>query len=179
MMETYTAAVSSGPFDPRARTITVEIAPGPASIGTPNGMIPMSSFWMPSAFSAGVSRCWLRRACTMSRALSPSRIPPAVQGGRWRAVAIPGSAAETAGLVTGDQLVRINGRAILDGTDVTAVVRRIRAGTAVSVQVVRAGQPLTIRFTAGTYRQMRAVLTDLPEQTDRMRRIRAGLVTGR
>ncbi len=106
-------------------------------------------------------------------------IPPAVQGGRWRAVAIPGSAAETAGLVTGDQLVRINGRAILDGTDVTAVVRRVRAGTPVSVQVVRAGQPLTIRFTAGTYRQMRAVLTDLPEQTDRMRRIRAGLVTGR
>src|SRR6185436_20297020 len=39
-------------------------------------------------------------------------ITPAVQGGRWRAVAIPGSAAESAGLVTGDELVRINGRDI-------------------------------------------------------------------
>jgi hypothetical protein len=43
---------------------------------------------------------------------------------------------------------------------------------------MRGGQPLTIRFTAGTYDRVRAVLTDLPEQTDRMRRIRSGLVTG-
>ena len=104
-------------------------------------------------------------------------ITPAVQGGRWRAVAIPGSVAETAGLRTGDELVRINGRDILDGTDVTAAVRAVRAGTPVTVQVIRDGQPLTLRFTAGTYIQIGATLTDLPEQTDRMRRIRAGLLT--
>lgn len=105
-------------------------------------------------------------------------ITPAVQGGRWRAVAVPGSAAAAAGLVTGDELVRVNGRAIVDGSDVSAVVRAVRAGGAVTVQVIRAGQPVTIRFTAGTYQQTRAVLTDLPGQTERMRRIRSGILGG-
>ena len=58
--------------------MTVEIAPGPASIGTPSGMMPMSSFWIPSAVSIGVSRCWLRRAWTMSRAFRPMSTPPAI-----------------------------------------------------------------------------------------------------
>lgn len=106
-------------------------------------------------------------------------ITPAVQGGRWRAVAIPGSAAEAAGLVTGDELVRINGRDIDDGTDVTAAVGAVRPGGAMVVHVVRGGQPVTIRFNAGVYRQTRAVLVDLPDQTDRMRRIRSSLLTGK
>ncbi len=105
-------------------------------------------------------------------------ITPAVQGGRWRAVAVPGSAAQAAGLVTGDELVRVNGRDILDGGDVTAVLRGVGSGGPVTAQVMRAGQPVTIRFTAGTYRRVRAVLTDLPDQTDRMQRIRAGILTG-
>lgn len=105
-------------------------------------------------------------------------ITPAVQGGRWRAVAVPGSAAQAAGLVTGDELVRVNGRDILDGGDVTAVLRGVPSGGPVTVHVIRAGQPVTIRFTAGTYRRVRAALTDLPDQTDRMRRIRAGILTG-
>jgi len=129
--------------------------------------------WDDYVKAAGWSVRFVEQAAVDARIGS---IPPAVQGGRWRAVAIPGSAAEAAGLVTGDELVRINGREILDGNDVTIVVRGIRTGGPVSVQVVRAGQPLTIRFTAGTYQQVRAVLTDLPEQTERMRRIRSGLV---
>jgi len=105
-------------------------------------------------------------------------IPPAVQGGRWRAVAAPGSAAETAGLRTGDELVRINGRPILDGTDVSAAVRAVRAGAAVVVDVVRDGQPVTIHFHAGTYTRVRAQLRDVAAPTARMRRIRAGLLSG-
>jgi predicted metalloprotease with PDZ domain len=103
-------------------------------------------------------------------------IPPAVQGGRWRAVAAPGSAAATAGLRTGDELVRINGRTIIDGNDVTAIVRGIGRAARVVVDVVRDGQPLTIRFQAGTYQRVRAQLRDLPAPTARMLRIRAGLV---
>lgn len=106
-------------------------------------------------------------------------ITPAVQGGRWRAVAVPGSAAAAAGLLTGDELVRINRRVIVDGSDVTRAVRAVPAGGTVTVQVIRGGgQPLTIRFTAGTYQQTRAVLIDLPDQTERMRRIRAGILAG-
>src|SRR2546425_11413801 len=66
------------PLEAPVSTMTVEMAPGPASIGTPSGMMPTSSFSMPSACSAGVSFCWLRRACTMSSAFSPIRIPPAI-----------------------------------------------------------------------------------------------------
>src|SRR6267378_1972319 len=105
-------------------------------------------------------------------------IPPAVQGGRWRAVAAPGSAAERAGLRTGDELVRINGRPILDGTDVTAAVRAVGLGAAVLVDVARDGRPLTIRFSAGTYNRVRAQLRDVAAPTAKMRRIRAGLIGG-
>ena len=104
-------------------------------------------------------------------------IPPAVQGGRWRAVAEPGSAAAAAGLQTGDELVRINGRPIIDGTDVRDATRPIGAEAAVVIDVVRDSQPVTIQFRAGTYTRTRAQLRDLPSLTSRMRRIRAGLVS--
>jgi len=101
---------------------------------------------------------------------------PTVQGGRWRAVATPGSAAAGAGLRTGDELLRINGRGILDGSDVAAAVRSVPRGAVVTVDVVRDGQPLTIRFQAGTYQRVRAQLRDVPVQTTRMQRIRAGII---
>jgi len=103
-------------------------------------------------------------------------IPPAVQGGRWRAVASPGSVAEAAGLRTGDELVRINGRAIIDGTDVSAAVRAIGPRAPVLIDVVRDSQPVAIRFLAGTYSRVRAQLRDVAAPTAKMRRVRAGLL---
>src|SRR2546430_2055960 len=41
--------------------MTVEIAPGPASMRIPRGMIPTSSFSIPSAFCTAASRCALRQ----------------------------------------------------------------------------------------------------------------------
>ncbi|HWC73436.1 MAG TPA: PDZ domain-containing protein [Gemmatimonadales bacterium] len=103
-------------------------------------------------------------------------LPPAMQGGRLRAVVTPGSAAAVAGLRTGDELVRINGRRIIDATDVSAAVRAIGRNARVVVEIMRDGQPLVIRFRAGTYQRVRARLVDLPAPTEKMRRIRAGLL---
>ena len=61
------------------RAMTVEIDPGPASMGTPSGMMPTSSFSMACWVSDAVSLVCDRRACTMS---SPMRIminPPAMR----------------------------------------------------------------------------------------------------
>jgi hypothetical protein len=49
----------------------------------------------------------------------------------------------------------------------------------VEVDVVRDGQPVTIRFLAGTYDRVRAQLRDLAAPTAQMRHIRAGLLGGR
>ena len=103
-------------------------------------------------------------------------LPSPIQGSRWLANIPPGSAAAAAGLRTGDELVRINGRQIIDGTDASAAVRAVGRGQMVVVEVVRDSQPLTIRFRAGTYMRVHAALRDLPAQTPKMRRIRAGLV---
>ena len=73
--------------------------------------------------------------------------------------------------------MRINGRPIIDGTDVSAAVRAVGPRAEVVVEVVRDG-PLMIRFWAGTYNRVRAELRDVPAPTARMRRIRAGLVGG-
>ena len=93
-------------------------------------------------------------------------------------MAEPGSAAAAAGLQTGDELVRINGRPIVDNTDVRAAVNAIGPRGAVVVDVVRDSLPVTIRFHAGTYQKVRAQLRDLPATalTPRMRRIRASLL---
>ncbi|HEU5261202.1 MAG TPA: PDZ domain-containing protein [Gemmatimonadales bacterium] len=106
-------------------------------------------------------------------------IPPAVQDGPPRAIAFAGSAAEAAGLKTGDELLRVNGRDVVESGDVTAALRGARVGDPITVVVRRDGGPLTIRFRAGTRLRTTAALRDLPELSDKMRRVRAGTLTGR
>ncbi len=102
-----------------------------------------------------------------------------VQGSRPKAVATPGGAAAAAGVRTGDDLERVNGRPIADPGDVTAALRGIAVGDTVTVQVRRDGQPMTLVITVGTQSRTIAEVRELPELTDRMRRIRAGILTGR
>jgi len=59
-------------------TITVDMAPGPASIGIPRGVIPTSSFCSPST-SSSVPSWVVRFARSMSIATSQSMNPPAIR----------------------------------------------------------------------------------------------------
>src|ERR1043166_5210524 len=58
--------------------ITVEIAPGPASIGTARGVMAISVFFMPASVSSSVSRTRERSARNMSSATSNSTMLPAI-----------------------------------------------------------------------------------------------------
>ena len=56
----------------------MEMDPGPASIGIPNGMMPAFSFSAPSLVSSAVSFVGDRRAFSMSRPMSMRITPPAI-----------------------------------------------------------------------------------------------------
>ena len=59
-------------------TMTVEIAPGPASIGMASGVSATSSLAVPSATSSRPS-CVRRSPCSMSSATNQRMSPPAVR----------------------------------------------------------------------------------------------------
>jgi len=65
----------------------------------------------------------------------------------------PGSAAEAAGLLPGDILLRLNGRPVVSPLEVRQIIRRLPAGEVITLDVVRNGVP----------RQMTATLTAMPE----------------
>ncbi|MGH7646436.1 MAG: PDZ domain-containing protein, partial [Gemmatimonadales bacterium] len=104
--------------------------------------------------------------------------PPAVEGGRPRAVAVPGSAAERAGLRSGDELVRVNGRPTRRAADAAAALRAVPQDATVTLSLLRDGESVTLRFVAEPYTRLEARLVDLPQPTDRIRRIRSGILTG-
>ena len=119
---------------------------------------------------------------------TPTRVPdrrlsatnPTVQGGRPPAVITAGSAAAKAGLRSGDELVELNSRGLTTAGEVTAAMQALRAGDTVLVRVLRQGQPVTARWQVPTIVEPSSRITDLPAAaiTAKMRRIRAGLVTG-
>ncbi len=60
---------------------------------------------------------------------------------------VPGSAAEKAGLKTGDIIIAINGRAVDDSMDVRNTIGLIRVGSHVELKVLRDGKERVIRAT--------------------------------
>src|SRR6267378_5487401 len=61
------------------RTMTVVIAPGPASIGMPRGTMPMASRSRASWRSWAVSWVRDRSPCIIEKAIEKSRMPPAIR----------------------------------------------------------------------------------------------------
>ena len=60
-----------------------------------------------------------------------------------------GGAAQKAGLQKGDVVIRFNGLPITDGTDLTAQVRALAAGTTAELAYVRDGRSATVTVTLG------------------------------
>jgi putative serine protease PepD len=61
----------------------------------------------------------------------------------------PGSAADKAGLKTGDAVVAVNGEALEGADSLVARVRALRPGTVVTMSVVRDGATTDIKVTLG------------------------------
>ncbi|HEX8382747.1 MAG TPA: PDZ domain-containing protein, partial [Sphingomonas sp.] len=62
----------------------------------------------------------------------------------------PGEAAQRAGLRAGDVVTRVNGRDVSPDQTLSYLVAAAAPGTAVRLDVIRDGKPLTINATAGT-----------------------------
>ena len=118
---------------------------------------------------------------------TPVRLPdtrlallrPAGYGGYLRVVVPPGSAAARAGVRSGDELVSVNGRSIGAGADLTAATRALAVGDQIRVRIVRAGVERDLAWTVPAYVEREARIVDLPTVTERARRLRTALLTGR
>ena len=62
---------------------------------------------------------------------------------------VPGGPAEKAGVQQGDVLVRVDGRTVVDSSDVASAVDRHQPGDRIKLQVNRAGRRVTIDVTLG------------------------------
>jgi predicted metalloprotease with PDZ domain len=115
--------------------------------------------------------------------LRASLTPPAAQlgvaGGSpyWRLVVTPGTAVADAGLVTGDEIVRI------DGQDATAPqsfapIRQLRPGGSVRLTVRREGQLRTFTLRGRPYTTSVATVTEVPDAAAKATTIRRSIMTG-
>ena len=101
-------------------------------------------------------------------------------GGRPRlSIGNAESAWGRAGLVTGDELVSIDGRPVADAAALEAALADKRIGDRVRVDVLRAGTPRTFTVTVAGYRTVRARVEDLPTITPKQRLVRRGWMTGK
>ena len=60
-----------------------------------------------------------------------------------------GSAADKAGLKVGDMIVSFNDKEISEGSELTAAVSKLKAGTKVQIKIERDGKEQTIEATLG------------------------------
>ena len=61
----------------------------------------------------------------------------------------PGGPSEKAGVKNGDVIRRLNGQAVADAGQLTAMVTDMTPGTAVNLEILRDGKPMTVRITLG------------------------------
>jgi len=76
-------------------------------------------------------------------------------GGAVVAQVLPGSAAEKAGIRSGDIIVGIDGRKVKDGSALRNAIGILRAGTDIELELIRDGRPKTVKATIALPREAR------------------------
>jgi predicted metalloprotease with PDZ domain len=104
---------------------------------------------------------------------------PTGYGGLLRVQVMDGSAAARAGLRTGDEMVAVNDRPIGSSGDLSAATREMAIGDRIRVRIRRDGAERDLAWTIPAYTEREARILDLPTVTDRARRLRTALLTGR
>lgn len=88
----------------------------------------------------------------------------------------PGSAAEGAGLLSGDVIVQVNGKKLPRNT--AAWLRGLSRGQALDLRVLRGSQTADISFSVDTSENLSCSVSELPHPSDLERRIREGILRG-
>lgn len=88
----------------------------------------------------------------------------------------PGSAAEAAGLLSGDVIVQVNGKKVPRNT--AAWLRGLSPGQALDLRVLRGAQTLEISFSVDTSENLSCSVSELPHPADLDRRILEGILRG-
>jgi predicted metalloprotease with PDZ domain len=96
----------------------------------------------------------------------------------WRVVVSPGSAFQAAGLRTGDTVLAVNGSPLTESSAPDDVVRALRQGETMTLEVPREGRRVTLRVQGQPYTTTVAALTELSGASARAVRIREGIMAG-
>ncbi len=88
----------------------------------------------------------------------------------------PGSAAEAAGLTSGDIILQANGKKVPRNT--AAWLRGLSSGQALDLRVLRGSQTLEIPFSVAAAENLSCSISELPHPADLPRRIRDGILRG-
>ncbi len=146
---------SGGPtFDIYGRVIGVNTA-----IYSPNGAYAGIGFAIPADVADAITK-QLISGGKVSRGYLGVTISPltediqkslalASKNGAYVTELVPGGPSDRAGLKVGDIVVRLNGQAIKDNTELTRRVAMARAGDVLHLDVIRAGRPMTVDVKSG------------------------------
>lgn len=84
-----------------------------------------------------------------------------------------------AGLLTNDRVIAINGTTVKSWPEFRAQLTAIPMGRAVHFDIVRNGRPMTIAATMSGFERMVVTFEELPNASERQRRLRADWLAGR